>query len=97
MIHTVNKPPTLPAAFDACVRTCMPESYVVLIEDGVYHATQASAITELLDRGVAGVYALEPDVTARGVGSHLAPGVQLIDYPGFVQLCCEAGPIKSWY
>ena len=41
------------------------------------------------------LFALEEDVRARALGD-LPPRVQLVDYPGFVELPCRYERVNSW-
>jgi tRNA 2-thiouridine synthesizing protein B len=42
------------------------------------------------------VYALQPDMDARGVTAKLIDGVTLVDYAGFVDLTVEHSTSHSW-
>jgi tRNA 2-thiouridine synthesizing protein B len=42
------------------------------------------------------VYALEPDLKARGVADKVMDGVKLVDYAGFVDLACEHDKVQAW-
>ena len=66
-------------------------STVVLIEDGVYLA----CADRHLFSGKS-VYAVEEFVNKRGVRQHLAENVKLIDFSGFVELCCQHPATVSW-
>ena len=98
MLHIVNKSPTDTPNLQSCLRMAQPGHAVLLIEDGVYAATSAQADA----CGLAGaltslrVYALQPDLDARGMGSRLLPGVTPIDYGGFVDLVTEHTNNQSW-
>lgn len=99
MLHTVNKSPFERIALSSCLRLAKAGGAVLLIEDGVYGAL---AGTEVSDQ-VAGrtddlkIYALEPDIRARGLGGKaLIDGVTLVDYGGFVDLVTEHHAVHSW-
>lgn len=96
MLHTVNKSPHSHSALADCLRVCGEHGAVLLIEDGVYAALAGNAWLEPL-RSVKAVYALAPDVAARGLEQRIAKGIQLVDYAGFVRLCCEHSTTQSWY
>jgi len=95
MLHTVNKSPHGHSALAECLRVCAADDVVVLIEDGVYAAIAGNS--RLPGPDAPKLYALSADVAARGLAPHLAEGVALLDYAGFVQLCCEHPVIQSWY
>jgi len=43
------------------------------------------------------VYALIPDLRARGLLERVIPGIELVDYQGFVALTEEFDTVQSWY
>lgn len=93
MLHIVNKSPFQTGSLDSCLRMAQPGSALLLIEDGVYAATQAR-IGEACAR--LKVYALRPDTDARGVIARLVDGVTLVDYAGFVDLAAEHHSSQTW-
>lgn len=98
MLHIVNKSPFERNALEACLRLAQPGSTLLLIEDGVYAATRGSAAEPRLKQAMAQlkVYALAPDLEARGVAGRVMEGIQLVDYGGFVRLACEQPNCQSW-
>ncbi|RVT52393.1 sulfurtransferase complex subunit TusB [Rubrivivax albus] len=90
MLHIVNKT----ASLDVCRRFAQPGHAVLLIEDGVLAATRA----DLLGDAAASlkVYALQPDLAARGVAGRLQPGITTVDYAGFVELVATHPNNQSW-
>jgi tRNA 2-thiouridine synthesizing protein B len=98
VLHIVNKSPYERNALEACLRLARPGSALLLIEDGVYAATRGSAVEASLKEAMARVkvYALGPDLEARGVAGRVMDGIQLVDYGGFVQLACEQPNCQSW-
>ena len=98
MLHIVNKSPFQTSAFDSCLRLAQAGSALLLIEDGVYAATAGSAAEPRLRDACARlqVYALRPDMDARGVAAKAAEGVTLIDYAGFVDLAVAHPTSQSW-
>jgi len=97
MLHTINKAPHVHDCFDACLRVCGTNTAIVLIEDGVYAAIADSAAAQRLCAQNKAIFALQPDIDARGLTNRIDPRIQTIDYSGFVQLCCEHETIQSWY
>ena len=57
-------------------------------------ALVAQKIEEALKR--VQVYALKPDVEARGMQNRVMDGVRLVDYGGFVDLVVEHNAVQSW-
>ena len=98
MLHIVNKSPSQTRALDSCLRLALPESAVLLIEDGVYAAAKGNADAGALHAacGRLQVYALQPDCDARGITSTLAEGITLVDYGGFVDLVAQRKTTHSW-
>lgn len=98
MLHIVNKSPLERNAVDTCLRLATKGSAVLLIEDAVYAATKGSAVSAKVQAAMANlkVYALAPDMEARGVASRVMEGVNLVDYAGFVDLVAEHNNCQSW-
>lgn len=98
MLHTVNKSPFQNDSLDACLAHAKDGSAILLIEDGVYAATKGTAVADKLQKAMEKftVYALEPDVKARGVADKVMDGVKLVDYAGFVDLSCENDKVQAW-
>jgi tRNA 2-thiouridine synthesizing protein B len=98
VLHIVNKSPFERNALEACLRLARPGSVLLLIEDGVYAATRGNAAETSLKQAMAQlkVYALAPDLEARGVAGRVMEGIQLVDYGGFVDLACGQPNCQSW-
>ena len=98
MLHTVNKSPFEHKALETCLRFARQGSAVLLIEDGVYAAAKDTAIAPKVQEALKGVqiYALKPDVEARGMQNRVMDGVRLVDYGGFVDLVAEHNAVQSW-
>jgi len=98
MLHTVNKSPFNHNGFETCLKYAQPGSAVLLIEDGVYAAAKGTAVSKQLEIALKTVpiYALKPDVEARGMQGRVLDGVKLVDYGGFVDLVAEHNTVQSW-
>jgi tRNA 2-thiouridine synthesizing protein B len=98
MLHTVNKSPFDKNTLAACLRTSKDGSSILLIEDGIYAAMTGTAISDQIKEAMKTkkVYALKPDVDARGVQDKVMEGVEQIDYTGFVNLVVEHNSVQSW-
>jgi tRNA 2-thiouridine synthesizing protein B len=98
LLHIVNKSHRQTTSLESCLRLAQDGHALLLIEDGVYAATTAGAASA----GLAGalkrlkVYALQPDLAARGVAGSLADGVTAVDYAGFVDLVAEHPNNQTW-
>ncbi|MBI3149785.1 MAG: sulfurtransferase complex subunit TusB [Betaproteobacteria bacterium] len=98
MLHIVNKSPYERNTLESCLRLARKGSKVLLIEDAVTAAVRGGdfaaklgAAMELME-----IYALVPDLAARGLKDRVLPGVRLVDYGGFVDLAAENKPVQSW-
>ena len=69
-----------------------------MIEDGVYAVAKGTAVSKQLQDALKTVpiYALKPDVEARGIQNRVLDGVKLVDYAGFVDLVVEHNTVQSW-
>jgi len=98
MLHIVNKSPFQTSTLDTCLSMAQPGHALLLIEDGIYAAT-AGSTTEARMRTACSqlkVYALQPDMDARGVTGKLIEGITLVDYAGFVDLTVAHNTSNSW-
>jgi tRNA 2-thiouridine synthesizing protein B len=98
MLHIVNKSPFERNALESCLRFGRNGSAVLLIEDGVYAATRGNTAESRIRQamGHMQVYALRPDLEARGMQDAVIDGVKLVDYGGFVDLVAEHKAAQSW-
>lgn len=98
MLHTVNKSPFEHKALETCLRFARQGSAVLLIEDGVYAAAKDTAVSPKVQDALktVSIYALKPDVEARGMQNRVMDGVRLVDYAGFVDLVVEHDAVQSW-
>jgi len=98
LLHTVNKSPFERDALDSCLRHARDGSAVLLIEDGVYGALADSAFSPRVAAALkkVAVYALRPDVEARGLQQRVLGSVSLIDYDDFVDLVVRHDAVQSW-
>jgi tRNA 2-thiouridine synthesizing protein B len=98
MLHIVNKSPLDRPSLDTCLATAQPGGALLLIEDGVYAATNGNSAAGKLQQamGQLKVYALKPDLEARGMADRVLEGVNLVDYGGFVDLVTEHATCQSW-
>lgn len=98
MLHIVNKSPSQTRSLDSCLRLAQDGQALLLTEDGVYAAISrspaAAAVRDAMTR--LKVYALQPDLEARGVHTAVLDGVTLVDYGGFVDLVAEHTTSNSW-
>lgn len=97
MLHILNKSPLETNTLDTVLRLA-PAGALLLIEDAVYAATKGSAAEPKLRQamGRMKVYALAPDLAARGMAEWLIDGAATVDYDGFVDLVVEHPNSQSW-
>jgi tRNA 2-thiouridine synthesizing protein B len=98
MLHIVNKSPFERNSLESCLRFGRNGSAVLLIEDGVYAVTRGNAAEPKVKEAMREmqVYALRPDLEARGMQDTVIDGVKLVDYGGFVDLVAEHNTVQSW-
>ena len=98
MLHTVNKSPSERNSLDSCLGHAKAGSSVLLFEDGIYAVVKGSAAAGRIQKasGVS-IYALGPDLKARGIGEdQVIEGVTVVDYGGFVDLVAKHDNVQSW-
>jgi tRNA 2-thiouridine synthesizing protein B len=98
MLHIVNKSHRQTSSLASCLRLAKPGQALLLTEDAVYAATAAGVADSGLAAAISKlqVYALLPDVEARGMAGKLVDGVRTIGYDGFVDLVVEHHTNQSW-
>jgi tRNA 2-thiouridine synthesizing protein B len=101
MLHIVNKSPFENRTLDNCLRIISKEqgAALLLTEDGVYAATKGNIAEGSLRQAMGGtlkVYALWPDLEARGMQDRVIEGIKLVDYAGFVDLVAEHPNNQAW-
>ena len=97
MLHILNKSPLQASTLDTVVRLAASGA-LLLIEDAVYAATKGNLAEPKLREAMARlkVYALAPDLAARGMADRVIDGVTTVDYDGFVDLVVEHPNNQSW-
>ena len=97
MLHIVNKSSLERNTLESCLRVANGGA-VLLIEDAVYAATKGNAAEGQLRDALSRfkVYALGPDLDARGMGDRVMEGVATFYYGGFVDLVTEHKNCQSW-
>ena len=98
MLHIINKSPLDRAGLASCLRVVRPGASILLIEDGVYAATRGTEAAAQIGRTAADVkiYALGPDLEARGMKERVVEAVRIVDYEGFVDLVISHEAVQSW-
>jgi tRNA 2-thiouridine synthesizing protein B len=97
VLHILNKSPLERSTLDTVVRLATSGA-LLLIEDAVYAATRGNLAEPKLREAMKKlkVYALLPDLQARGMAENLIDGIDTISYEGFVDLVVEHPNCQSW-
>jgi len=96
MLHIVTKSPGQTNALQSCLRTAQEGHSILLIEDAVYGAV-AGGLADLEHApGGVKVYALLPDLEARGMAARCMDGIETVDYGGFVDLVASHPNCQTW-
>lgn len=98
MLHIVNKSPFENSSLDSCLRMASKDCALLLIEDGVYAVAGHNRLEDKIKQALQTIkiYALWPDLEARGMQDTVMPGVKLVGYDGFVDLVAEHDSVQSW-
>ena len=99
VLHVINKSPFEKNSLDTCLRLAKKGSAILLIEDAIYATQKNTAVAKKINTAVVEhtVYALKPDLDARGIDKNaIIDGISLVDYEGFVQLATEHSGVQSW-
>ena len=98
MLHIVNKSPYERNSLASCLSHAQKGGAVLLIEDAVYGATRGNVADGAIRKALQElpVYALGPDLEARGMQANVIEGVQVVDFGGFVDLVAEHRTNQSW-
>ncbi|WP_432695225.1 sulfurtransferase complex subunit TusB [Marinobacterium sp. YM272] len=92
ILHTLNQAPSNAACMESCLEAIAPGDTLLLIEDGVYWTQPA--FQETLSRHSGKLFALTPDILARGI--QFETDLQVED-AGFVELCASHDKVVSWF
>ena len=96
MLHIISSTPINQAILE---RTAIGDN-IILIEDAVIGAVATTAYSQdwksiLQYRKV---FALAADLVVRGLDADkIVKGIEIVDYPGFVQLTVDNEVIHSWH
>ena len=99
MLHTVNKSPFDSNSLQTCLGLAKAGSDILLIEDAVYAAMSGTAVASIVKTAMnaSTIYALAPDLKARGIGPEkMIDGINLVGYDGFVELAVTNDKVQSW-
>ncbi len=98
-LHTVNKSPFATNALKSCLDHVSDGDSILLIEDGVYGASNNSAMADMVKAKMKqiSIIALKPDLDARGIDeTRLLEGISTTDYAGFVEMAAKHDLNQAW-
>jgi tRNA 2-thiouridine synthesizing protein B len=98
-LHTVNKSPFERGSMETCFAHIWQGDAVLMIEDAVFGARRGAVFANRLEanRTRCAIYALGPDLAARGVKTEdLAECVKVVGYDGFVDLVAGHARVCAW-
>jgi len=95
-LHVLSHSPFSDSRLSSCLRLLGPADGLLLCGDAVYALQPGTAQRQALDLMPAaiGLFALDEDLCARALAA--PPRVQVVDYPGFVELSCRFDKVNSW-
>lgn len=99
MLHILRHSPHTESRFASCLRAISSGQSLILIEDAIYALFPGTSARNALEYlpGTIGLYALDVDLTARGVALDDLPSqVRVINYQMMVELCLEHPKVISW-
>lgn len=97
-LHLVNKAPAHSSALAECLQILQAseeEAALLLIEDGVYGAIDATEQIAFQSLGLP-CFVLQEDLQARGINDMPTGPFQVIDVSGFVKLTLDYAKVQSW-
>ena len=95
-LHILSHSPFADSRLASCLRLLGAEDGLLLTGDAVYALlpdTTGLQALQLMPASVA-LHALEEDLAARGMQP--PERLQVVDYPGFVELCTRYAKVNSW-
>lgn len=96
-LHTINKAPSDASLWQSCLSALLPGDALLMIENGVYAATQTSIIRQLHSMQDVSFYLLSADIQARGLVEQIRTEAVLVDDQQFVALSCQHAKVVSWF
>lgn len=95
-LHMLSHSPFADSRLGSCLRLLGAEDGLLLTGNAVYALQPDTANLQALQLMPASValYALDEDLAARGMQP--PERVQVVDYPGFVELCTRYAKVNSW-
>ncbi|MCS3406195.1 MULTISPECIES: sulfurtransferase complex subunit TusB [Gammaproteobacteria] len=95
MLFTLSRSP-LQCDLPALLRLTSSGDALLLLQDGVLAALAGSAPLDLLLNAPISLYALEDDLSARGLSGYISHNVTVIGYNQFVELTEKHRSQMAW-
>lgn len=99
ILHLVNKSPYSHGCLQESLKYLGEQDEVLLLEDGVIACIESPALPngfiEVVQQNK--VYALTPDLVARGLADKVMSNIKVIDDQGFVELTLKHHKSMSWF
>lgn len=96
-LHILNQSPSNTGVIKDMLQTVSENDSILMMEDAAYFVLEAHvAAFDSLPKSVQ-LYALSPDIEARGLSRKSTDLITLVDDKGFVQLCCDNSKTVSWF
>ncbi len=93
-LHVLSHSPFSDQRLPSCMRLLGHDDAILLTGDAVYALTPGSEPWASLSGAGVAVFALAEDARARALPGN--PAVELLDYPGFVELTLAYDKVNSW-
>lgn len=96
ILHILSHSPFADGRLASCLRLLGANDGLLLTGDAVYALQPGTANLQALQQLPPGIalHALDEDLAARGLAA--PERVQVVDYPGFVELCSRYAKVNSW-
>jgi tRNA 2-thiouridine synthesizing protein B len=98
-LHTVNKSPFERGSMASAFGHARRGDSVLIFEDGVYGVRKGASFATTIEgaRALCEVYALGPDLAARGIKTEdVIEGVRVVGYDGLVDLVAGHARVCAW-
>jgi tRNA 2-thiouridine synthesizing protein B len=98
MLHIINKSFSESDALASCVKHALSNSVILLYENAVLSAVKGAPGSDSLQQAstTCKIYALLPDIEARGIALCLIDGIEKINYEDFVELVIQYKQVQPW-
>ncbi|MDX1723446.1 MAG: sulfurtransferase complex subunit TusB [Pseudomonas sp.] len=95
-LHVLSHSPFSDSRLSSCLRLLGPADGLLLCGDAVYALQPGTAQRQALELmpDAIDLFALDEDLGARALNAPTR--VQVVDYPGFVELSCRFDKVNSW-